>query len=125
MNRQMKISLILCCFILIVAILLTPNPFDGKTAGAFYYQLDFAWCITPYACVHEAGHMLDEERGWTSESSEYQMAIVNLRNSSIEWQSWLDGAPDKNKYQEIYAEMYYIYLTSPNTIPRELEKFYQ
>ena len=127
MTARMRFYLLLCVLVLLVFMLfaLAPNPFDGRTKGAFYYQLDFAWCLTPYACIHESGHMVDEQRGWISESAEYQLAIANVRDTNRQWRNWILDAPEKNKYQEIYAEMYYIYLTNPNTIPQELEQFYQ
>ena len=125
MTGRMKFYLILCFIMLLVSILIMPNPFDGKTNGAFYYKIDFAWCLTPYACVHEAGHMIDAQKGWVSESAEYQIAISNLRDTNEGWRAWLLNVPNKNTYQEIYAEMYYLRLTSPNAIPQEFEKFYQ
>lgn len=68
--------------------------------------------------------MEDMERNWISHTHIFQVAVTNVGNNSAEWNEIFSKFSGENKYEEIYADLYFLRLENPNLIPLELEMFY-
>jgi len=106
--------------ITVLFMLLPPNPFDSKWAGAYYYDLNFYWCTSHSSCVHEIGHYLDDMGGMVSQSEDFIEATKEL----VEVFPGEESNPYTNKTMELYAHIYEIADGNPLRLPSSLSQFY-
>ena len=110
-NKLMKkiklTSLVVICF---AVWLLLPIPIGA--AGKYNPISNIIWCSTPYVCLHEIGHKLDDLSGWPSKDPEFQKTVEDLH---LDW--W-------DNPQENYAQIYAAFVYDNDLLFAELQHFY-
>ena len=104
--------------LLILVLMFLPNPFDGVTTGAYYYDLNFYWCSHRSACIHEIGHLLDDRGGMVSQSDEFIKAI-DYAGEDIKACYLCVG-----EVAEAYAVLYQRAEGQRENMPENIQRFY-
>ena len=62
--------------LLLPVILFWALPIPPANANGAYNSFSHTiWCSGELACIHEVGHKLDHESGWTSRKKEFSLAV--------------------------------------------------
>ena len=107
-----------------------PVPFSQTYYGGYYYYLELAWCTSESSCLHETGHVRDDELRNISQTELYWETVEFVRQNDPVWREWINNYPKEGGYwgydwhREIYAEMYYYMRSGVAEIPELLKLFY-
>jgi len=114
-------------FIIVSSFLMAMTPkgqiigwFEKGYNGAYYFDLNIFWCREKSACVHEIGHMMDDQLEMISKSDDFITAIDYAIGSE---------EPSVCEYcvgrtTELYAEIFQNANGNKEDMPEYLQKFY-
>ena len=92
--------------------------------GVYIYGLDIAICDNPRICAHEAGHRLDTQLGFPSQTQEFKEAVNNFP-SLMEMPNTCIINNDACFYSEAYAMLYGVERGIIENMPENFREFYQ
>ena len=118
-----------------------------NSIGGFEYN-GFIYCKSEITCIHERGHALDTQLGNPSQTREYQQAVTDYANNALltgtrnELVDSIIVFPGVNRpkdingfatqiqsgwggYPELYATIYQMVYGDIDSIPKELQRFYE
>jgi len=130
----------------ILIFLLFATLYENSIGGFEYHG--FIYCKSPTACMHEQGHALDTRLGNPSKSDAFKQAVIDYANTSIFANNRNEivdtiiafpgvTLPMSNNgfatlvqggwggYTELYATIYQMVDGDINSIPQELQRFYE